>query len=184
MHSLPSIFCRSWLFLPLAAILLCTCPALAQPAAAQLITYLGPDVDGRQLFKIESPLAAALVPGDRLGPCKVTESGIDCPPSSDSANDSKTTPDDSSCSDRLQRQKEEFQRRYLRSLEEYSENLRRKNYELVETNRQLQELRGLLPPPKGEGSMIDGKKHGTSAPSAATTSSGSKQLNPGAKPGF
>lgn len=139
MPSFPSIFCRFRRFFPVAAILLLAGLALPRPGVAQPAVYLGRAEDGRQLFAIDS-ITAALSPGDRLGPCVVDETGLDCPPSTkDGAVSAKT-----GCAARLRRQEKKFQARYLQSLKEYTENLRRKNYELVGKNRQMQELRAQL----------------------------------------
>ncbi|MEJ2689326.1 MAG: hypothetical protein P8130_05130 [Deltaproteobacteria bacterium] len=155
MLSFLTIFCRSHQFFSLAAILNCSIFSLPHPVAAQPPAYLGRDAQGRQLFRIGS-LTAALSVGDRLGPCVVNEKGLDCPPSVDPTSDAKAASAKADCNDLLQKQEEKFQARYLQSLEEYTENLRRKNYELVEKSRQLQELRTRLDKEENKNSTSDG----------------------------
>lgn len=168
MPSLSAIFCRFRRLLPLAGILLSVCFALPRPAAAQPAVYLGRDTHGRQLFRIDS-LTAALSPGDRLGPCVVSEKGLDCPPSAAArTKQSGAASAKASCAARLRHQEKRFQARYLRSLEQYTENLRRKNYQLVEASRQLQELRARLGK-EGENGPTAGR-HKNGVPSAAAKS--------------
>jgi hypothetical protein len=161
MRSFPSIFCPSPRLFSLAAIVICSSFCILQPAAAQPAAYLGRDAEGRQLFRIGS-LTAALSPGDRLGPCLVSEKGLDCPSSVDPTSGAKTASAGADCKALLQRQEEKVQDRYLQSLKEYTENLRRKNYELVEKSRQLQELRTQLDKENKSDSTSDGLQNGDS----------------------
>ncbi len=157
MHSFPSIFCRFRRLLPFTAVFLFCGLLPPHPVAAEPAVYLGRDADGRQLFKIGA-LTAALSAGDRLGPCVVGATGLDCPPSADAVPGAKKSTADAGCDALLRSQEEKFQARYLKSLEEYTENLRRKNYELVEESRKLQELRTQLARKEEKGSTADNPK--------------------------
>ena len=167
-----AIFYRSCrLHLP-ATIALLISFILPWPATAQPLIHLGRDADGRQLFKIGA-LTAAMSPGDRLGSCTVTETGLDCPPGAD-----PTAGNDSSCSEQLRRQQQIYRQRYLQSLDEYSKNLRRKNYELVEKSRQLQELRDRLAKTAETDPMQDNRQSGDGQETPEQIVTGKKSTHP------
>lgn len=137
MRSFPSALC--------AVLVFCLLP-IRNLAAEESLISIGHS-NGHLLFEVRG-ITVAVVPGDFIDNCLVTEQGLSCDdggsvplPEPPAALSRPEHSDETECSARLARQEQHYRQRHIDSLEYFSRALQQKNHELVSLSMERNTLR-------------------------------------------